>query len=189
MGRTTSLQKVIGQCENCQLCKNQRPLLDNKTKADVMWVGLSAVKVECTKIDTPLSPTTSSGRLILEIEEQTTDVEFYKTNLVKCLPTEHGKIRYPKFEEMSSCYGNLEKEISRIRPRLVFLLGKQVSSFVNGNNRSELITQNRNLEIRRESETIFVSIHHPSYIQVYKRKTMKKYIRDVSDLILRYSNV
>lgn len=39
-----SLEK-IENFNKCNLCKNQKPLLDNKTDCDVMWVGLSVKKV------------------------------------------------------------------------------------------------------------------------------------------------
>ena len=36
----------ISKCKKCKLCKNQRPLLDKNNSCDIMWVGLSAKKVE-----------------------------------------------------------------------------------------------------------------------------------------------
>ena len=68
MKNTKNLLKQIQQCKDCPLCNNQNPLLDKKIKADVMWVGLSAVKVECTIKEAPLSKSTNTGKLISEIE-------------------------------------------------------------------------------------------------------------------------
>ena len=36
----------ICNCQNCNLYKNQLPLTDQLHKSNVMWVGLSAKKVE-----------------------------------------------------------------------------------------------------------------------------------------------
>ena len=58
-----SLEK-IENCNKCNLCKNQKPLLDNKTDCDVMWVGLSAKKVSNVIESIPLSNDTNSGKFI-----------------------------------------------------------------------------------------------------------------------------
>lgn len=44
-----SLEKVEN-CNKCSLCQNQRPLLDKEDRCDVMWVGLSAKRVDDLKI-------------------------------------------------------------------------------------------------------------------------------------------
>ena len=51
-----------------------------------MWVGLSAVRVDDIEKETPLSNLTNTGKLLSEIESRNKKSEFYKTNLVKCLP-------------------------------------------------------------------------------------------------------
>lgn len=35
----------ICNCNKCNLCKNQKPLLDISKKPDIFWVGLSAKKI------------------------------------------------------------------------------------------------------------------------------------------------
>lgn len=34
----------IKNCKQCNLCKNQKPLIEKNKKSDIMWVGLSAKK-------------------------------------------------------------------------------------------------------------------------------------------------
>ena len=51
----------IKKCRKCNLCNNQRPLLDKSKKCDVMWVGLSAKKVDDVDKTIPLCPLMSVG--------------------------------------------------------------------------------------------------------------------------------
>ena len=175
----------IKSCKGCPLYNNQTPLLDNKFEADIFWVGLSAVKVDCTKKDTPLSALTNSGKLIAQIEKKNKKAEFYKTNLVKCLPLDNGKIRYPKKDEMRACCKNLTTEITEMQPKLVFLLGKQVGDFVT-DKKDLKYAEDFAYEPFQKDNTIYVPVHHPSYILVYKRKHTESYINGISNIISRF---
>ena len=182
----------IAECTNCNLCHNQRPLLDFYFKGTVFWVGLSAVKVSNTYEEIPLSLNTNSGRLINDIEKSFIDVEFYKTNLVKCLPLRKGKIRYPTKNEMKSCHSNLSLEIQTLKPRLVFLLGKQVASFIaKSNNCHEVFKFDDNFDYQsfKIGETVFVPIHHPSHVLIFKRKRVSNYIKQIERIIKETSAV
>ncbi len=75
----------IMRCQKCKLCKNQQPLLDKKRECQVIWVGLSAKRVESDN-EIPLAPETNTGMLIKKVEGLCRGVSTYKTNLVKCLP-------------------------------------------------------------------------------------------------------
>lgn len=166
----------IKNCRKCKLCKNQEPLLDKKNKCDIMWVGLSAKKVEDVNKNYPLENNTSSGKLIEEIEKKRDDLTFYKTNLVKCLPlNEERKLRYPTENEMEMCIKNLLMEIRELKPRVVFLLGNNVSKFV-----TKYCKKN---SIKVDAKVL--SIEHPSYICVYKRKNKDAYIKKITDEIER----
>ena len=102
----------LGRCNSCMLCRNQKPLLDKSGVCDIMWVGLSAKKVENVDTTIPLCNDTNSGKVIELIEESLDGFKFYKTNLVKCLPLdEKNQLRYPTIDEMDSCIKNLLIEI------------------------------------------------------------------------------
>lgn len=166
--------KELAKCRNCHLFLNQLPLLDKKEECDVMWVGLSAKKVEDLKKNYPLEENTNSGKIIKEIEDILPNVNYYKTNLVKCLPLDDkGKIRYPNNKEMNACINNLIKEIEYLKPKIVFLLGNNVANFVENYIRKNNIKLNIN----------FKKIEHPSYIYIYKRKNKKNYINKLIDEI------
>ncbi|MBE6155041.1 MAG: hypothetical protein E7163_05710 [Firmicutes bacterium] len=152
------------------------PLIDKKKECDVMWVGLSAKKVNNLKTNYPLEEDTNSGKIIKEVEDLLPNVQFYKTNLVKCLPLDDNKkIRYPNKTEMEACINNLVKEIEYLKPKIVFLLGNKVNNFVIGH-----LKQN-NIIIK----TYIKKIQHPSYIHTYKRKNKQDYI---NNLIIEIKN-
>jgi uracil-DNA glycosylase family 4 len=165
-------------CKACGLYLNQLPLFDNKKHADVFWVGLSAVQINEDEDWQPLAPGTRSGALIESIEFPFLEEgSFYKTNLVKCLPLKNDKIRYPLGHEMEKCYPNFNDELERMQPSVVFLLGKQVASFV----MKKLGVDDIQLDEQFDFETYtvnnitFIPVHHPSYILVYKRKLLMNY--------------
>ncbi len=166
--------KEIKKCQHCNLHKNQKPLTEKIKKSDIMWVGLSAKKVSDIKTAIPLQDDTNSGKVIKQIEESLKEYSFYKTNLVKCLPLdEKNKIRYPKKEEMQKCMPNLLLEISLVKPKVIFLLGKKVYDFT-----TKYINQNK---IKIDAKIYY--LEHPSYIYVYKRKYINTYIDKVKSII------
>ncbi len=175
----------IRHCKGCNLCFNQPPLLDKRNKAQVFWVGLSAVRVSDIKNDIPLSNNTNSGKLISNVERNNKHLSFYKTNLVKCLPLENNKIRYPKKCEMESCYRNLKIEINKEKPKIVILLGKLVSDFILKieNKIQSNLDDNFKYEYYKINNIYYIPIHHPSFILVYKRKFLNKYIKGISNIM------
>ena len=86
---------------------------------------------------------------------------------------------------MSKCFPNLTYEFEEIQPRLVFLLGKQVSDFVL--TEIGLSEKSTNSDFQYQSYKFgnveFIPIHHPSYILVYKRKFIEDYINGIGSHI------
>lgn len=172
--------KKISECNKCGLCFNQKPLLDNFKYSDVMWVGLSAKKVESLFDETPLANNTNTGKIIEAIEEKFYGVSFYKTNIVKCLPLdEKQKLRYPTLLEMEACSENLSKEVKNIRPSIVFLLGSKVSDFVFQQHKKNTKSLRKENNSWVYDDTIYFAIQHPSYIHVYKRKFIDDYVAEI----------
>lgn len=163
----------IKKCKKCPLYKNQLPLLDKQTKCDVMWVGLSAKQVKDINNSFPLQNDTNSGKIIKNIEENLSNLKFYKTNLVKCPPLDNkDKLRYPTTSEMNHCIENLLKEIDIIKPKIIVLLGNIVSKYIKKYLKDNQIKLN------------IITIKHPSYIYVYKRKYISNYIEDTKEKII-----
>lgn len=174
-------------CKSCGLYLFQLPVFESALTADVFWVGLSAVAFEKGVEPLPLAPNTNTGALISMIEEPLLNsVQFYKTNLVKCAPikNDNGKIRYPLQHEMEKCYPNLEYELEILAPKLVFLLGKQVAEFT----MKKMGINNVTLSDSYKYQTFeidgvyYVPVHHPSYILIYKRRHLSKYIKNIQSI-------
>ncbi|MDJ1502050.1 uracil-DNA glycosylase family protein [Xanthocytophaga agilis] len=180
-------------CNLCGLYLNQFPVLDKSKNPNVFWVGLSAVQFDEDQITRqPLASDTRSGALIEAIENLLIDkISFYKTNLVKCLPLKEGKIRYPLEHEMEKCFPNLEIELNFFQPDIVFLLGKQVATFVLKKKGITNITLSD--EFKYSSILInnitFIPIHHPSYIQVYKQSKKDLYIESIQKMCMNILNI
>jgi len=171
------------------------PVHDIQKKSQVFWVGLSSVQFSEGEEKKPLSPLTRTGGLISEIEKPfLSEISFYKTNVVKCLPIDENKIRYPFKYEMEKCYPNLEEEIETLNPTLVFLLGMQVSTFIlkKHNISGVMLDEDFNYNSFKQNSIIFIPIHHPSYILVYKRKFINNYVNGIQQFfesILSYNSV
>lgn len=180
------LEKKIAACRQCSLWENKHwsHRLDKSVNPCIMWVGLS-LKKECKERCMPLSPDTDTGKIIQNIENQHPDMNFYKTNLVKCPPLDvNGKLRYPSKKEIRSCIKHLEKEIQIINPCIVFLLGCMTADAVcshigikpkkwNGFSYHPIFIEN----------TFYVPIHHPSYIHVYQKEKEGEYKNAISCII------
>lgn len=160
--------------------------MDECTRCQVLWVGLSAKKATCDD-ETPLSKSTNSGAIIHRIEESLDGVSTYKTNLVKCLPLDdRQKLRYPTRQEIEDCFCNLEEEISTLAPKIVFLLGEKVYSSVAKRYRLSFERiEGFDYQYVKHGGVYYVPVHHPSYIHVYKRKLVDRYIQSLHDITQR----
>lgn len=174
----------IKNCKNCELYKNQAPLLSNGQTCDVMVVGLSAKLIKF-KDEKPLDKTTLSGALIEELEKASSNLTFYKTNLVKCVPlNKSGKLTYPNKRHCNACLSNLKAEINELKPKTVLLLGKKVSGFVEAEYGVKFNTiKNFNYKTKSVEGINFLAVHHPSYISVYKRNESQEYINKITKQI------
>lgn len=181
----TTISK-IKDCTDCLLHQNQAPLLDTPDNTNVFWVGLSAVKVSDTNGSKPLSNETRSGKLIREIEEQLGGLPFYRTNLVKCFPESGGKIRYPNQTEMNCCFPNLATEVKKLSPKTVILLGKQVADYIFKAHNMKPVSLNNDFSYTscKIDGVVCVPVHHPSYVLIYHRRNLDKYVSEIRNIIL-----
>ena len=167
---------IITKCNKCNISCNQKPLVDKLRKADIMFLGISA-KMKETEDEMPLSENTNSGKLIKMIEErlleENNNVLCYRSNMVKCVPLDkEGKIRYPDSLEIENCIDNLVYELSIVKPKVVILLGRLVEKHLK----------------KKINELGYntITIYHPSYIHVYRKKEIGKYVEESSKNILKY---
>lgn len=167
---------IITKCNKCSISCNQKPLVENMRESDIMFLGISA-KMKETEDEIPLSENTNSGKLIKMIEErlleENNNVSCYRSNMVKCVPLDkEGKIRYPDSLEIENCIDNLVYELSIVKPKVVILLGRLVEKHL----KKKIIELGYNT----------ITIHHPSYIYVYRKKEIGKYVEESSKNILKY---
>lgn len=178
----------IGQCQKCELYRNQSPLLDKVTRADIMFVGLSA-KLVHTANEVPLDRNTKSGDIIAQLEKIAEKYGYtvYRTNLVKCVPLDvNGKIRYPYTTEMMTCLDNFFLEYKYIQPKIVVLLGGQVQkAFENYFNGKFEKSTNCRFVFQKMDKYVFVLGYHPSYILRNKSKT-KLYLDNFENVLKEY---
>lgn len=175
-----------GRCGECGLCLNQPPVMEDiKDGVDIMWVGLSACR---RRVDgeKPLSCGTITGSIIKRMEDLIPMMTFYHTNIVKCLPlSDNGKIRYPTLTEAECCFGNIFYEINILSPKIVVILGNMAAGFFEKAFHCRLDKRNgSNYTVTQLDSMRIIPIHHPSYIYVYKRNELEKWIKYVSGLII-----
>jgi hypothetical protein len=157
----------------------------NGRKPLVYFVGLSA-KPMCEH----LAPETRTGNIIEQIVDQLPSVKAVKTNLVKIPPIDQeGNLRYPNPTEMQLGWSELQAEMNRTFPNLLVTLGQQVSLFL----RSQMGVQPAKPQLPSDfsyesylsqSQSKILSIHHPSFIYVYRRKDIENYVENVVISIL-----
>ncbi|GBC75214.1 hypothetical protein HRbin06_00530 [archaeon HR06] len=119
-----SLEKVAKEVENCKLCELHKfrrkavPGEGNK-EASIMLIG-EAPGSEEDYTGRPFVG--SAGRLLNEILKKVgiNREDVFITNVVKCRPP---KNRVPRKDEIESCRTYLERQISLINPKIIFLLG------------------------------------------------------------------
>ena len=174
--KNNNCENRITKCNRCSISCNQKPLIDKLKKSDIVFLGISA-KMKETEDKMPLSENTNSGKLIKMIEErllkENNNISCYRSNMVKCVPiNEKGKIRYPDILEIENCIDNLVYELSIVKPKVVVLLGRLVEKHL----KKKIIEKGYNT----------ITIYHPSYIHVYRKKEIEKYVEESSKNILKY---
>ncbi|MCG2694516.1 hypothetical protein L6261_00315 [Candidatus Parcubacteria bacterium] len=157
-------------------------------KIDIMWVGLSHKKERGGTKFIPLGDDTNSGKVIFEIEKGLPKLNFHRTNLVKFAPVDkNNKLRYPTISEMETDFSLLLKEIDKLNPKIVFLLGSKVAEFVLKKKNQRPSKSQKDWQSYERviiNNVYFVSIFHPSYVYVYKRKEIEKYVDAIHCIIL-----
>lgn len=154
-------------------------------RPDVFFTGLSAVPIAQVDREEPFSPNTRSGKLLREIASELTTVTVYYTNLVKCLPLRHDKIRYPFRSELELCFRNYRAELAQYLPSKVVLFGKQVSEFIAEKLNLHFHTPRTDFDfpVARKGAVEYLSAHHPSYVLVYKHRKLDLYKRRIATFL------
>lgn len=167
------------------------PIGNSRCKKPIVYfVGLSA-KPNCDHLSTQ----TNTGNVIDRIVYGLPDVTSVKTNLVKNPPLDQrGNLRYPNFSEMEQGWKDLQNEMTHMSPDIIVTLGQQVSFFLRTQMGIEPARPRLPADFSFEtylsqSEPYLLSVHHPSFVFVYRRKYIENYVNNViqsiSSLLLR----
>ena len=150
----------------------------------VYFIGLSA-KPNCEHLSTQ----TNTGNIVEQIIDGLPRIRSVKTNLVKNPPIDqNGKLRYPTFDEMEKGWDDLYKDMTHTSPNLLVTLGQRVSFFL----RTQLDIQPAKPRLPADFSPVtylsqagpnLLSVHHPSFVVVYRRKYVDKYINSVINSI------
>lgn len=118
----------IRKCEKCDLCKTRTQAVpgDGNLKAEIIIVGEAPGKNE----DIQGRPFVGrAGKLLDEmlnkIGLERKDV--YITNIVKCRPPEN---RDPTPEEKKTCSEHLDKQIEKMKPKVIVCLGRHSAGYL-----------------------------------------------------------
>lgn len=153
---------------------------------EVIYVGLSNKKNRRGMELPPLDESTNSGKLI-KLIDQRSGVDSHKINLVPFTPEdEKGKICYPNKREVEENIEECIQYLHQNAPCIAFLLGKLVSKYILDYFKSSEVEAN--IRKVRGSDIYLASIDHPSFIQVYRRKSQEAYISGIADTIEKYSS-
>lgn len=147
----------------------------------VYFVGLSA-KPNCGH----LAPETRTGCIVERIIQHLPSVKVVRTNLVRIPPVDRaGNLRYPSLTEMQTGWNELLHETDRTFPSLLVTLGQQVSFFM----RSRMGVQPPKPVLPpdfsheaylAQSQSNILSVHHPSFVYVYRRRDIESYVDSVA---------
>ena len=144
--------------------------VNNNTKIDFPTDDISSLKFDDK---TSINNKKILNKLFYSLLEENNNISCYRSNMVKYVPiNEKGKIRYPDILEIENCIDNIVYELSIVKPKVVVLLGRLVEKHL----KKKIIELGYNT----------ITIYHPSYIHVYRKKEIEKYVEESSKNILKY---
>lgn len=150
--------------------------MDKKESQSLLWVGISLQKGSNVALDEKFA----SGKLIKKLTDKLPNFIHHKTNLVDFAPLDQNdKLRYPTKDEIKDSFSCLMKQIEVIRPRIIVALGGAVTKSLSDMMEVDIEFPKTFDYKVNEGEWPVMSIHHPSYISIYKRKKMDDYVNGV----------
>jgi DNA polymerase len=173
-----SLEKIASEIIGCPLCKLSRSRKnavpgEGQVSARIIFIGEAPGKSE----DEKGKPFVGAAGRILNIAMEKAGIkrsEVFITNAVKCRPPDN---RVPEADELASCRPYLERQISRISPKVICILGSTAYSSILG---GKSITADRGKIIKRNGQKYFLTVHPAAAI--YNKSLRAALENDLSDL-------
>jgi uracil-DNA glycosylase family 4 len=182
-----SLEKIANEIIGCPLCKLSKSRKnavpgEGQVSARVIFIGEAPGKSE----DEKGKPFVGAAGRILNIAMEKAGIkrsEVFITNAVKCRPPDN---RVPEADELASCRPYLERQISRISPKVICILGSTAYSSILG---GKSITADRGKIIKRNAQKYFLTVHPAAAIYNKSlRATLENDLFKLSKEIKRIEN-
>jgi len=182
-----SLEKIANEIIGCPLCKLSRSRKnavpgEGQVSARIIFVGEAPGKSE----DEKGKPFVGAAGRILTIAMEKAGIkrsEVFITNAVKCRPPDN---RVPEADELASCRPYLERQIFRISPKVICILGSTAYSSILG---GKSITADRGKIIKRNGQKYFLTVHPAAAIYNKSlRATLENDLFKLSKEIKRIEN-
>ncbi len=156
MSSLQDLYTRVSGCTACDLCKRRTHAVPGEglESAEIMFVGEGPGFHEDQQARPFVGPAGKFlDELLASIGYKRSDV--YITNVVKCRPPEN---RDPLPNEIDSCRGFLEEQITWIRPKVIVTLGRySLAWFFPRDTISKVHGQ-----VRERDGRVFVHMYHPA---------------------------
>ena len=169
------IQNRVVVCTKCKLCETRTNAVPGKGNfnSDVIFVGEAPGRNEDLKGEPFVGAAGKKLDWALENAGISRD-SVYITNVVKCRPPNN---RVPTKQEKEMCQDYLKAEISKIKPKIICIMGNTAYSSILGGSD---ITKNRGKIIQKDSNNYFLTIH-PAAI-IYNPKLQDVLKSDISKL-------
>jgi uracil-DNA glycosylase len=182
-----SLEKIANEiiaCPLCKLSKSRKNAVpgEGPVSARIIFIGEAPGKSE----DEKGKPFVGAAGRILNIALENAGIkrsEVFITNAVKCRPPDN---RVPEADEIASCRPYLERQIYRISPKIICILGSTAYSSILG---GKSITADRGKIIKRNGQKYFLTVHPAAAIYNKNlRATLENDLLKLSKEIKRIEN-
>ena len=177
------MEKVLEKCDKCpQLVKTRKRVVAGagSPHAATMFIGLAPGRngADITGVPFTRDP---SGKIFREMVAEMSDLDFYVTNLVKCVPIDQqGRNRSPSHREILNCFEYVENEIALVDPRVIVLLGRTATKTFLRDIGTMHTVHNKPID---DNGRWIIPFLHPGYV-VRGGYTKAEYIKDFCELAL-----
>lgn len=175
------MKRDIDGCTDCRLCEGRSRVVKGtgSARARIVFIGEAPGKEE----DIHGKPFVGRAGRVLDAALAEAGVcrrEVYITNLVKCRPPGN---RRPRRDEIESCRRHLVKEMERLRPEIVCVLGRTAASDLFGmkGTMKEALGRETELVIGRKRLRGIVNYHPAACL--YQRRNTETFKRIVADSV------
>jgi Uracil DNA glycosylase superfamily len=131
----------------------------------------------------PFSPKTPSGRYVALLKEALKELNrryrFFMSNVVDESHFERGIEKNPSADQLIMSWESFERRMRKMNPDYVVAFGSNVRSAFSKNDR--VAYSDGRLYCRRDHKVLFSP--HPSFVMIYRRKMLQKYVTQIASLI------